>query len=265
MDIEQIITKMIIFFTYFIIIIFVIALMFGDKKTNTKKNDLLGTFFVLGARSLLFFALLLVITSMIKSCIGGNTSKKTNYTYNNNSGFYKKNQNSYRNNKVADQATDDFQKKQLKIMENRHKIDITLEAVKNNLEIVFKRNKRSDSTIISSKSSTGREEFCVSEKTCYYITYEPKTEKIVLLQMAFKYPETKKQINDFRNHLCLFLGMTNPNANFNDVESLITGLNIIFKKTTNIVSRNYIYENYMYSLYYNEDYDLLIITIQGKP
>ena len=59
-----------------------------------------------------------------------------------------------------------------------------------------------------------------------------------------KYPETKKQIDDFRNHICLFLGMTKPNVNFNDVDNLVTGLNIMFKMTTNIITRNYIYENY---------------------
>ena len=81
--------------------------------------------------------------------------------------------------------------------------------------------------------------------------------------MTFKYPETKKQIDDFRNHICLFLGMTKPNVNFNDVDNLVTGLNIMFKMTTNIITRNYIYENYKYYLYYNEDDDLLIITVKG--
>ena len=72
-------------------------------------------------------------------------------------------------------------------------------------------------------------------------------------------------IDDFRNHVCLFLGMTNPNVNLNDVDNVVIGLNIMPKNVTNIIKRNYIYQNYMYSLYYDEDYDLIIITIQGRP
>lgn len=178
--------------------------------------------------------------------------------------------NVYRRNKIENKAIFELQKNQTKEMEKRQKIDITLSTVKNNLKSYFERYELTASYIISSKfyknSGTGREEFCVTEKTCYYITYEPKTEKILLLQIAFQYPETKEQINDFRNHICLFLGMVNQNANLNDVDDLLTGLNIMSKNTPNITIKHFssfLYKNYMYYLHYNSDNDIIFITLKG--
>lgn len=251
MDIFNLILKIIFFIIICVLIMFVIYLLFEKEIIKSKKiGNILNVLYEMSLKSLVILFLLLVVTGMMKSCVGIKTKKTAVYTY--------------RKNKFEDQTMSKFKKKQLERIENRQKIDITLTTVKNNLGIFFKRHKITESIIVSSKSGAGREEFCVAEKTCYYITYEPKTEKILLLQMAFKYPESKKQIDDFRNHVCLFLGMTNPNVNLSDVENVVRGLNIIPKNITNITRRNYIYQNYMYSLYYNDDYDLMIITIQGS-
>ena len=254
MNIFLILLKIIFFIIIFITILFIISLILKKQIHKYKQiNNIVDRLFEICVKCLSFLYISLIITGMMKSCVGRNTTKKTTYTY--------------KKNKIEDQVIDKLKKSQAEKIENSRKVDITLTTVKNNLETFLKRYKINDSTITTSrlykKSGTGREEFCVAKKTCYYITYELKTEKVLLLQMTFKYPETKKQIDDFRNHICLFLGMTKPNVNFNDVDNLVTGHNIMFKMTTNIITRNYIYENYKYYLYYNEDDDLLIITVKG--